>query len=95
MRLSLAKYISKIPIDKKNHLILGFITGFPMVLLFGNIGGLIAILLYGLKEIVHDKIQGKGRCEFMDWWWNSIPIFQYLLIVNLTSCRGLFFTIFV
>ena len=79
----LAKFIENIPNDKKGHLILGVITGFPMVLFFGNIGGIIAIILYALKEIVHDKIQGKGKCEFLDWWYNSIPVFQFLIIYNL------------
>lgn len=74
--------INSIPNDKKSHLILGIFTGFPMVLLFGNIGGLIAIILYALKEILHDKIQGKGNPEFLDWLWNSIPVFQYLIIYN-------------
>ena len=54
-----------------------------MVFLFGNLGGVIAIILYALKEIVHDKIQGKGKYEFWDWLWNSIPVFQYLIIYNL------------
>ena len=77
------KFIKNIPEDKKAHLILGVITGFPMVLIFGNIGGIIAITLYALKEIVHDELQGKGKCEFLDWWYNSIPIFQFLIIHNL------------
>ena len=89
------KFIDSIAIDKKDHLILGIITGFPMVLLFGNIGGLIAVVLYALKEIVHDKIQGKGKCEFLDWWWNSIPVFQFLALINMCNFNGLVFTIFV
>jgi hypothetical protein len=79
----LAKFIRNIRADHKAHLILGVLTGFPMVLFFGNVGGLIAITLYALKELVHDKIQGKGKAEFLDWWWNSIPVFQYLIIHNL------------
>ena len=79
----IAKFIENIRADHKAHLILGVLTCFPMVLLFGNIGGLIALILYALKEIVHDKIQGKGNAEFLDWWWNSIPVFQYLIIYNI------------
>jgi hypothetical protein len=79
----IAKFIENIPKDKKAHLILGVLTGFPMVFLFGNIGGIIALILYALKEIIHDKIQGKGKAEFLDWLWNSIPVFQYLIIYNL------------
>ena len=52
----IAKYISNIREDHKAHLILGVLTGFPMVLFFGNIGGIVAIAAYALKEILHDKI---------------------------------------
>ena len=79
----IAKFIANIRADHKAHLILGVLTGFPMVLFFGNIGGLIALILYALKEVIHDKLLGKGKMEFLDWLWNSIPVFQYLLIYNL------------
>ena len=79
----IADFIHSIQEDKKAHLVLGVLTGFPMVLLFGNIGGLIAITLYALKELVHDKLLGKGNMEFLDWWWNSIPVFQLLIIHNI------------
>jgi hypothetical protein len=76
----LAKYIEKIRGDHKAHLILGVITGFPMVLFFGVTGGGVAIVLYALKELIHDKALGKGNPEFLDWWYNSIPVFFYILI---------------
>ena len=79
----IAQFIANIKGDHKAHLILGVLTGFPMVLFFGNIGGLIAIVGYGLKEIIHDGLLGKGKREFLDWWYNSIPVFQYLIIYNL------------
>ena len=91
----IAKFIKNIRSDHKAHLILGVLTGFPMVLLFGNIGGLIALVLYALKEVIHDKLLGKGQMEFLDWWWNSIPVFQYLTLINMMGFKGLFFTIFV
>jgi len=68
--------------DHKAHFIVGVLTGFPMVLLFGNIGGLIAILIYALKELVYDKALGKGNMEFLDWLYGSIPVFFYLIIKN-------------
>jgi len=80
----IAKFIRSIREDHKAHLILGVLTGFPMVFLFGNIGGIVAISAYALKEILHDKILGKGNMEFLDWWWNSIPVFFYLIIYNFT-----------
>ena len=78
----IAKYIESIRGDYKAHFIIGVFTAFPMVLLFGNIGGLIAILLYAMKEIVHDNILGKGNMEFMDWLWSSMPAIFYMIIYN-------------
>ena len=76
-------FINSIQEDKKAHLIVGVLSGFPMVLLFGNIGGLIAIIIYALKEVVYDKVLGKGNMEFLDWWYSSIPVFQLLIIHNI------------
>ena len=79
----LVDFISSIRTDHKAHLIVGVFSGFPMVLLFGNIGGLIAIIIYALKEVVYDKLLGKGNMEFLDWLYSSIPVFQLLIIHNL------------
>ena len=79
----LVNFISSIRTDHKAHLIVGVLSGFPMVLLFGNIGGLIAIIIYALKEVVYDKLLGKGNMEFLDWLYSSIPVFQLLIIHNL------------
>tara|TARA_R110000751_G_scaffold250935_1_gene350422 strand:+ start:727 stop:975 length:249 start_codon:yes stop_codon:yes gene_type:complete len=79
----LSNFINSIRADHKAHLIVGVLSGFPMVLLFGNIGGIIAIILYALKELVHDKLLGKGNMEFLDWIYSSIPVFFYLIIYNL------------
>ena len=78
----LSNFISDLREDHKAHLIVGMLTGFPMVLLFGNIGGLIAILIYALKELVYDKALGKGNMEFLDWLYSSIPVLFYLIIYN-------------
>ena len=79
----LADFISSIRTDHKAHLIVGVLSGFPMVLLFGNIGGLIAVIIYALKEVVYDKLLGRGKMEFLDWLYSSIPVFQLLIIHNL------------
>ena len=81
--MMIKKFIDSIAIDKKAHLIIGVLTGFPMVLLFGNIGGLIAIIIYGLKELVYDKLLGKGQMELLDWWYTCIPVIQLLIIHNI------------
>ena len=78
----LSNFINNLRDDHKAHFIVGVLSGFPMVLLFGNIGGLIAIIIYALKELVHDKLLGKGNMEFLDWLYSSIPVLFYLIIKN-------------
>tara|TARA_R110002074_G_scaffold182548_1_gene347467 strand:- start:290 stop:538 length:249 start_codon:yes stop_codon:yes gene_type:complete len=79
----IADFISSIRTDHKAHLIVGVVSGFPMVLLFGNIGGLIAVIIYALKEVVYDQLLGRGKMEFLDWLYSSIPVIQLLIIHNL------------
>ena len=79
----LSDFINRMRADHKAHLIVGVVTGFPLVLLFGNIGGLVALATYALKELVHDKILLRGKMEFMDWLYSSIPTLQLLIIYNL------------
>ncbi|MCP4355269.1 MAG: hypothetical protein GY793_06480 [Proteobacteria bacterium] len=76
------KFINSIAIDKKDHIILGIIIGFPLVLFFGNIGGYIAIALVGLKEVWHDWRQGKGNPEWLDFIASAIPIIMFLILNN-------------
>ena len=54
------RFIDNIAIDKKDHVLLGIIIGFPLVLFFGFIGGLIGVFLVGAKEVVNDWIFKKG-----------------------------------
>jgi hypothetical protein len=94
--MSLQSFIQNIPSDKKDHLILGTVVSFPLILLgyflgnfifspleVANYFGFFSILLYGLKEIIHDGIQKKGKVEFLDFFYNSIPAIQLLIILNL------------
>tara|TARA_B100000809_G_C14994702_1_gene479278 strand:+ start:68 stop:316 length:249 start_codon:yes stop_codon:yes gene_type:complete len=76
-------FINGMRADHKAHLIVGVVTGFPLVLLFGNVGGFIALTTYALKEFVHDKILGRGKMEFLDWFFSAIPTIQLLIIYNL------------
>ena len=78
----LSNFINNLRDDHKAHFIVGVLSGFPMVLLFGNIGGIIAIIIYALKELVYDKLLSKGNMEFLDWLYSSIPVFFYLIIHN-------------
>lgn len=78
----LKKLINSIAIDKKDHVLLGLIIGFPLVLLFGNIGGLIALALVGAKEVVLDWLFKKGNPEWLDFIASAIPIIMLMIVDN-------------
>jgi len=76
------KLIDSIAIDKKDHVLLGLIIGFPLVLLFGNIGCLIALALVGAKEVVLDWLFKKGNPEWWDFIASAIPIIMLMIVDN-------------
>ena len=78
----LKKLINSIALDKKDHVLLGLIIGFPLVLLFGNIGGLIALALVGAKEVVLDWLFKKGNPEWWDFIASAIPIIMLMIVDN-------------
>ena len=78
----LKKLIDSIAIDKKDHVLLGLLIGFPLILLFGNLGGYIALILVAAKEVVHDLWFGKGNPEWWDFIASAIPIIMLMLIDN-------------
>lgn len=78
----LKKLINSIALDKKDHVLLGLIIGFPLVLFFGTIGGLIALALVAAKEVVNDLWFGKGNPEWLDFIASAIPILMLMIIDN-------------
>ena len=74
------RFIDSIAIDKKDHVLLGIIIGFPLVLLFGFIGGLIGITLVGSKEVVNDWIFKKGNPEWLDFIASAVPIILFMIL---------------
>ena len=78
----LKKLINSIALDKKDHVLLSLIIGFPLVLLFGNIGGLIALALVGAKEVVLDWLFKKGNPEWWDFIASAIPIIMLMIVDN-------------
>ena len=74
------RFIDSIAIDKKDHVLLGIIIGFPLVLLFGFIGGLIGIFLVGSKEVVNDWIFKKGNPEWLDFIASAVPIILFMIL---------------
>ena len=93
----IVRFIQMLGTDKKDHAILGLLGCFVVLLslvvgslfdakvLFSNIAGILLMLQYAYKELVHDGIQGKGNKEFADWFWNSLPIIIVLTAINLMN----------
>ena len=74
------RFINSLPKDKKDHVLLGVITGFPLVMLLGVYGGLIAITLVGAKEVVHDWLFKKGNPEWLDFIASAVPILMFMIL---------------
>ena len=74
------RFINSLPKDKKDHVLLGIITGFPLVMLLGVYGGLIAITLVGAKEVVHDWLFKKGNPEWLDFIASAVPILMFMIL---------------
>ena len=80
------KIIDSIAQDKKDHVLLGMFIGYPLMILgfvidqIFNVdfmlvsGGIIAIILVGLKELIHDWYQDKGNPELADFLYSAAPI---------------------
>ena len=80
------KIINSIAKDKKDHVLLGMFVGYPLMI-FGYLidilaglnfviilGGILGIVLVGLKEIVYDWIMDLGTPEWWDFIASAIPI---------------------
>ncbi|MGK0447033.1 MAG: hypothetical protein ACJA2M_000804 [Polaribacter sp.] len=74
------QFIDSLQDDKKDHVLLGIIIGFPLVMLLGVYGGLIGITLVGAKEVVHDWLLKKGNPEMMDFIASAIPILMFMIL---------------
>ena len=80
------KIINSIAKDKKDHVLLGMFVGYPLMILgylidvlaglnFAIIlGGILGIVLVGLKEIVYDWLMDLGTPEWWDFIASAIPI---------------------
>ena len=76
------KIIDSIDKDKKDHVLLGVFVGYPLMILGYLIdilaglnfviilGGVLGIVLVGLKEIVYDWLMDLGTPE----WWDFIAL---------------------
>lgn len=83
--------INRIPKDKKDHVLLGMIVGYPLqfvgiildilfIDIFFIIASVAAILIVAAKEIVHDWLMKKGNPEWWDFIASAIPILATMCI---------------
>jgi hypothetical protein len=78
--------IDSIAQDKKDHVLLGMFIGYPLMSLgfiidqifsvdFALVfGGIMGIILVGLKELIHDWYHNKGNPELADFLYSAFPI---------------------
>ena len=74
--------LSNIQKDKLLHFFWGAILSFILILFFGKIGIIIALIIPAIKELYYDKYLGKGNCEWADYFYSIAPtimlaIFKY------------------
>jgi len=79
-------WIQNLPLDKKEHVLVGVIYSalIPILgFLFGGIGALFGFLLGTFlnlwKEIYNDFYKGKGNAEYLDFIATEIPIIITIL----------------
>ena len=78
----LLRKLGNIQKDKLLHFFWGAILSFILILLFGKIGIIIALIIPAGKELYYDKYLGKGCCEWADYFYTIAPtimlaIFKY------------------
>lgn len=80
------KFLNKIPNDKKDHFISGFILFYAVyiVTFWTGYGGLISSIVLFLsaakKEIYHDYYKKQGKTEILDFISSCIAIVFYWLV---------------
>ena len=59
--------------DKLLHFFWGAILSFILILFFGKIGIIIALIIPAIKELYYDKYLGKGHCDWADYFYSIAP----------------------
>ena len=78
----LLRKLGNIQKDKLLHFFWGAILSFILILFFGKIGIIIALIIPAIKELYYDKYLGKGCWEWADYFYTIAPtimlaIFKY------------------
>ncbi len=89
------RIINNIALDKKDHVLLGMLVGYPLMILgfvidqiynvdFMLVSGAIAgVVIVALKEIVYDWYLGKGNPELADFLYSALPILFSLIMYKI------------
>ena len=67
------KKLAKIQKDKLLHFFYGTILSFFLIIYFGIVGMIIALIIPAVKELYYDKYLGKGNCEWADYFFTIAP----------------------
>ena len=67
--------------DKLLHFFWGAILSFILILFFGKIGIIIALINPAIKELYHDKYLGKGCCEWADYFYTIAPTIMLVIML--------------
>ena len=77
------KKLGNIQKDKLLHFFWGAILSFILILFFGKVGIIIALIIPAVKELYYDKYLGKGCCEWADYFYTITPTIM-LVIMRVT-----------
>ena len=75
------KKLGNIQKDKLLHFFWGAILSFILILFFGKIGIIIALIIPAIKELYYDKYLGKGCCEWADYFYTVAPTIMLVIIL--------------
>ena len=75
------KKIGNIQKDKLLHFFWGAILSFILILFFGKIGIIIALIIPAIKELYYDKYLGKGCCEWADYFYTIAPTIMLVVML--------------
>ena len=67
------KKLANIQKDKLLHFFYGTILSFFLIIYFGIVGMIIALIIPAVKELYYDKYLGKGNCEWADYFYSIAP----------------------
>ena len=67
--------------DKLLHFFWGAILSFILILFFGKIGIIIALIIPAIKELYYDKYLGKGCCEWADYFYTIAPTIMLVVML--------------